>query len=153
MPRFLRPLALASLFVIIATLIWAPLTANPWAAPVVLTLLATFVLLALIRGPRWALAAYVVGGLAIALSGCGTLGGLTGQEKLALLKGASDHLQTCTRTYNLNSGFPPSTSVSVICTPQVPVAVTPPAFTVEGVAAIAAEAARKAVEALSAPPT
>jgi hypothetical protein len=55
--------------------------------------------------------------IALSLGGCGTLGGLTGDQKLAVLKGASEHLQSCTRIYNVNSGFPPSTSVAITCMP------------------------------------
>ena len=85
--------------------------------------------------------------LALSLSGCGTLGGLTGEEKLAVLKGASEHIQTCTRIYNVNSGFPPTTSVAITCMPPQ----APQGMTAEQIAAIAAEAARKAVEEFTAP--
>lgn len=88
------------------------------------------------------------------LTGCGTLGGLTGEEKLAVLKGASEHLQTCTRIYNLNSGFPPTTSVAITCMPtpsQVTAVAGPPAMTPETVAMIAAETARKVLEEFTGP--
>lgn len=83
------------------------------------------------------------------LTGCSTLDGMTGDEKLSLLKGASEHIQGCTRSYTLNSGFPPTSGVSIIC---MPVTAPPPqTLTPAQIAAMLDAAITKALEEFTAP--
>lgn len=126
MPRTLRlpalaSLALAALLIAVMSLVWAPAQAWPWAGPVAVTLLATFVLLNLVLGPRQALAIYIVGVLALALAGCGTMQGMAPEDRRAVLAGAAEHIEKCDRDYWANTGLPGSAGFRITCRqPQDP---------------------------------
>jgi hypothetical protein len=117
MPRLLTALALACAFLACVALIWAPVTLAP---PLVAAALAWALVVGLVvavltptlqrRGAPW-----IVAALALALSGCGTLQGMSAKDRKEVLAGAAEHIEKCDRDYWANTGLPGSAGFRITC--------------------------------------
>lgn len=122
MTKLLEMLAFACALLVFLAFTWAPVAeVLPWAGWVVAVALAlTFLALLVAQDPPRRLAAWVVGGLALALSGCGTLvgAGLPDAEKTGVTKQfMENYAERCKGHFWGNIGMGGTTGFDINCAP------------------------------------